>query len=397
MATTIAALIGLAIGAALVWAVIAWRNRGVQAQITQLLAQTEVQRAQDAQNLLDRARAEFGGLSQEALRHNTEQFLQLAQVRFAAQAAEARQTLEAKQGLIDKSVEQIAVRLTEVSKALQVQEEARRQAQGALLQRLDSTVLATKELQTTTAHLREALANPQRRGQWGERMAEDVLRLAGFIEGVNYRKQQTQAGSASRPDYTFLLPQDRCVNMDVKFPLPNYLRCLDATDETARAQAEAAFLRDVRTRVKEVTTREYIDPAQGTVDYVLVFIPNEQIYAFIHQHDATLLDDALRQKVVLCSPLTLYAILAVIRQAAENVRVEQAAHEILALLGAFNREWAKYAELMDKLGACLEKATSQFDELRTTRTRRLEKQLDRIETLRTQRQIDLPGGEEPGA
>jgi len=376
MESTIAALIGLITGATLVGAVVAWRGRGQRAQIEQLLGQTEAQRAQDAQALLDRARAEFGGLSQEALRHNTEQFLQLAKVRFDAQTAEARQTLEAKQGLIDKSVEQIAVRLAEVSKALQTQEETRRQAQGALQQRLDATVLATKELQTTTAPLREA-------------------RLAGFIEGVNYRKQQTEGGG--RPDYTFLLPQERCVNMDVKFPLPNYLRCLDAPDEATRTQAEAAFLRDVRTRVKEVTTREYIDPAQGTVDYVLVFIPNEQIYAFIHQHDATLLDDALQQKVVLCSPLTLYAILAVIRQAAENVRVEQAAHEILALLGAFNREWTKYADLMDKLGACLEKATSQFDELRTTGTSKLEKQLDKIETLRTQRQIALPNADEADA
>jgi len=193
MESTIAALIGLITGATLVGAVVAWRGRGQRAQIEQLLGQTEAQRAQDAQALLDRARAEFGGLSQEALRHNTEQFLQLAKVRFDAQTAEARQTLEAKQGLIDKSVEQIAVRLAEVSKALQTQEETRRQAQGALQQRLDATVLATKELQTTTAHLREALANPQRRGQWGERMAEDVLRLAGCIEGVICRERRSGA------------------------------------------------------------------------------------------------------------------------------------------------------------------------------------------------------------
>ena len=142
----------------------------------------------------------------------------------------------------------------------------------------------------------------------------------------------------------------------------------------------------MRKQIKEVTGREYIDPAAGTVDYVLVFIPNEQVYGFIHEHDAKLLDDAMRSKVVLCSPLTLYAILAVVRQAMENFRFEQGSKKILEHLGEFQKQWGKFVETMEKMGRKLDEARNEFDELKTTRTRLLERQLDKIEDLRAARE-----------
>ena len=123
------------------------------------------------------------------------------------------------------------------------------------------------------------------------------------------------------------------------------------------------FLRDVRQRIREVTGRDYINTAQGTLDYVLVFIPNEQVYGFIHEHDATIADSALEKRVVLCSPLTLFAVLAVIRQSVESVRLEERAHEILGALGAFEREWGKYHEAVLKLGRGLTTTQRAYEDL----------------------------------
>jgi DNA recombination protein RmuC len=395
MGYALVGMAGVVVGASVVLVVVWLRRRPAAELAQQLLAQAEQQRLQELQTTLDQVKGAFGELSRQALTQNNEQFLQLAQTRLAAQTKEGESALDARKKLIDETVKQIGVRLQEVNQALQTQEQHRRQAHGTLVERLEAATRTTAQLQSTTAQLREALANPQRRGQWGERMAEDVLRLAGFIEGVNYSKQQ-QTASGERPDFTFFLPQKRVVNMDVKFPLPQYLAYLDATEDAAREQAKTAFLRDVRARIKEVTGREYIDPESGTVDYVLIFIPNEQIYGFIHQHDPTLLDDALAKRVVLCAPLTLYAILAVIRQAAESLRIEEASREILALLAAFGKEWIKYSELMDRMGKALESAQKSYDALTTTRARKLERQLDRIEELRSARGVALPqGGEGP--
>jgi DNA recombination protein RmuC len=227
-------------------------------------------------------------------------------------------------------------------------------------------------------------------------MAEDVLRLAGFVEGINYQKQKALKTTKEIPDYTFLLPQNLKLNMDVKFPLDNYIRFLEEDTEVQKQKLKQQFLRDVRNRIKEVTEREYINPAEGTVDYVLVFIPNEQVYAFINESDRTIMDDALKKKVVLCSPITLYAILAVIRQAVDNFNLQRTASDILALLGAFDKQWSTFKQSMEKIGKKLDEAKNEYLHLQSTRTNQLEKPLRKIEALRKQQGISTDADETDG-
>ncbi len=387
---------GVIVGAGVVLLVLWLRRRPAEEIAQRLLEQAQAQRVDELGALVQQIKGTFGLLSREALSANSADFLKLAGLKLDEQAKQGQAALEAKKLLIDKSLEQMTTRLTELAGALQTLDKDRRQSHGLLTGKLEQTSNATAALQKTAAQLREALANPQRRGQWGERMADDVLRLAGFMEGVNYYKQSTTE-SGNKPDFTFPLPRGQRVNMDVKFPLASYVRYQDCADgDPAAQQFKSQFLRDVRSRIREVTTRDYIDTAGGTLDYVLVFIPNEQVYGFIHEHDPALLDDALHEKVVLCSPLTLYAVLSVIRQATEQFRLEETSHQILSLLAAFKKEWAKYTEVLEKMGSRLEDAMKQYEVLSTTRHRQLEKQLDRIEALRSEEQVVLPSTESEG-
>ena len=98
--------------------------------------------------------------------------------------------------------------------------------------------------------------------------------------------------------------------MDVKFPLTHYENYISAESNQEEESEKKAFLTDVRNHVNEVSKRGYIDPKGSTVDYVLLFIPNEGIYAFLNQEDHTLIDFSLEKKILLCSPVTLYAILS---------------------------------------------------------------------------------------
>jgi len=359
-----------------------------------LLEQAQAEKVQEVSTLLEQVKTSFGALSREALAANTDLFLKVAADRLDQQTSRHGEVLEGSRKLIDARLEDVTRRLTELQRVVQAAEKHGAELQGALTTQSQ----ATQRLHETTARLREALANPQRRGQWGERMAEDVLRLAGLVENVNYVKQ-TRGESGTIPDYTFLLPNQQRLNMDVKFPLPNYLKVLDAPDEATRKACTDQFLRDVRTRINEVTTRAYIDPAQGTVDYVLIFIPNEQIYAFIHEHAPALMDEALHAKVVLCSPLTLYAVLSVIRQAAENFRLQQASRQILELLSDFRQQWARYVEKMERMGKRLEDAWKEYTELVGVRTRQLDRRLDRLDDLRAVQEGTvgeaLPGASPP--
>ncbi len=341
--------------------------------------------ARAARDLTDEMKASFGSLSLDAL----SKFLDLAKGKLDAERDAHAQDLEAKKGLIDQQLRQMTAELEKVSVLVKDLEKDRVEKFGQLAAQLRTTTEHTAALVQTTATLREALSSTKARGQWGERMAEDVLRLAGFIENVNYVKQKAIVGSGSRPDFTFLLPRKLKLNMDVKFPLDNYLKYLDAKSEPERAKYRTDFLRDVKARVKEVATRDYINPEQNTVDSVLLFMPNEQIYAFIHEQDSTILDDGIRQGVVFCSPLTLFAVLAVIRKAVDNFSLEQTSNEILSLLGDFKKQWGEFLGKLEVVGKRIGDAQKEYEALTTTRRRQLEKPLNRIEDLRTQRNLPI--------
>jgi DNA recombination protein RmuC len=302
--------------------------------------------------------------------------------------------LDGKSALINRQLEAMTGELTKVSGLVQDLERDRANQLGELAGQLQEAGRQTQVLAATTYSLREALSSTTARGQWGERMAEDVLRLAGLIEDVNYRKRRALDRDRGVPDYTFLLPQGLCLHMDVKFPLNNYLRYQESESDVERERARKEFLRDVRGRLKEIATRGYVDPASGTIDCVLLFIPNEHVYAFIQEQDRTILDDALRDKVVFCSPLTLYAVLAVIRQAVDNFRLEQTSKEILELLHGFGKQWKRFVDQMDRVGRNLDTAHRAFGELETTRTRQLERELDKIAALRQQPELAAIDGED---
>ena len=272
-------------------------------------------------------------------------------------------------------------RVTAVVSRLEVE---RSRQHGELAAQLRATADQTASLTSTAGALRQVLANPKARGQWGERIADDVLRAAGLIEGVSYVKQRATP-SGTVPDFSIVLPRGLLLHLDAKFPVANYARCLEAESGHERARHRDAFVKDVRARVRELGGRGYVDPAGGTVGFVLAFLPNESIYAFVHEHDPGLLDAALGQGVVLCSPLTLFAVVAVVRQAVESFAVEQTAGEIVAVLADFTAQWERFCGSLDRLGRAVDGVERAYGELSGTRRRALERPLARIEELRGRR------------
>jgi DNA recombination protein RmuC len=185
--------------------------------------------------------------------------------------------------------------------------------------------------------------------------------------------------------------------MDVKFPLDNYVRYLEADPAAGagRDQFEKAFLKDVRQRIKEIAARAYDEP-DDALGSVLLFIPNESVYSFIHEHDAQLIDVALQQKVVLCSPFTLFSVLAVIRQSVDAFMVERTSDHILECLGGFTSQWQKFSDAVDVLGKRFESTQKAYDDLAGPRRRQLQKHLDRVENLRVQRGLDASADHDQG-
>jgi DNA recombination protein RmuC len=374
--------LGIGIGVVAAGAVAVWmsrRGRGGPDALTQ--------------EALERLEAEQRASAEH--RAEMQRLLADAQHRFAAEQARAAQDLAGKKVSIDDTLDAMgramADEMQQVQELVRELERDRQSKFGELAGAIQRSHEQLSVLSETTQGLRQALSSTKARGQWGERMADDVLRLHGFVEGVNYRKQRAIA--AGIPDFTFFLPDGLTLHMDVKFPLDNYLRYLEAEGDLEQRRARDDFLRDVRGHVKTLAGRGYSDahPDSGaeSVDCVLLFIPNEAVYGFIHEQDRTILDDALGMKLVFCSPLTLYAVLAVVRQAVDNFRVERTSNEILVRLGAFAKQWGMYVDKMDKLDRSLETARKDFDELVGKRQRGLQREVDRIEDLRRAQALEV--------
>ena len=212
-------------------------------------------------------------------------------------------------------------------------------------------------------------------------MAEDVLRLAGFVEGVNYIRQKVLEMAASHRSTPGCRRASRST-WTSSCPLNSYLRFLETDNEAAREGHKTQFLRDVRTRIREVTTRDYTSTRRRRLPGLRSESwSNEQVYAFINENDPGLMDEALKNKVILCSPFTLFAILAIIRQSLDNFSMEKTAGEILGLVKNFKKEWEKFAEAMAKMGEKLDGAREEYRKMTTTRHDKLDKSIQKIEDM----------------
>ncbi len=330
-------------------------ERAGRSAAEQILATAELREAIDSavHDAIAQVRGQASAERDAAVSAALQQSAVLQREQLGSTSAHVRQQVNAdlasKKDLIDARLDQVhsemRTELTKLSDMVSALGRTSAESFGSVANSLQAHAEVANTLAESTRSLREALANPQVRGQWGERMAEDVLRLAGFDENINYVKQTQIEGGSGRPDYTFPMPKGHALYMDVKFPMASYLRYLEVDTNAEREVHLKRFLADVRLRVRELAKRDYAgESEQPSVDYVLLFIPNEQLTGFIHEHDAGLLDEAMGQQVVLCSPLTLFAFLGVIRQAFDNFMIEQTSDEILKLLGTFGAQWRKYAE-----------------------------------------------------
>lgn len=369
-------------------------DRDATTESLQLSIDAAVQHA--VSHVRDQATAERDAAVAAAL----EQSAILQREQFGAIALAAREQttadLASKKDVIDARLDQVhgemRAELTKLSEMVTTLGRSSAENFGQVTNSLQAHAEIANTLADSTRALREALANPQARGQWGERMAEDVLRLAGFQENINYVKQTQIEGGSGRPDYTFPMPKGHALYMDVKFPMASYLRYLEVGTNAEREVHLKRFLADVRLRVKELAKRDYSGESDTpSVDYVLLFIPNEQLTGFIHEHDAGLLDEAMGQQVVLCSPLTLFAFLGVIRQAFDNFMIEQTSDEILQLLGTFSAQWRKYSDQVDTVQKRFDAVDKAFAQLTGPRRRQLERPLRQLDELRLERNLPVDG------
>lgn len=380
---TVGFLVGLLVSKLFAW----FQYQSSQEIAAKIAESAEAEQRRALTEALAVMKSSFSSMSLDIMAKSTDELLKVTKLQISSERELGTKELEGAKSKIDSQLDHLHRDLAKMTSLIQSLEQQRGMQYGQLTMQIESAGKQTANLIETANSLREVLNSSQTRGQWGERIAEDILHLAGFIENVNYVKQKT-LGNGGRPDFTFFLPRNHIINMDVKFPISNYSRYIESSAAAEKEGFRKAFLKDVGLRFKEVAERGYIAESERTVDCVILFIPNEQIFAFIQQEDPELFDNSIRNKVVCCSPMTLFAVLAVIRQAVENFALEKTSNQILSHMAAFKDQWNKYMERFDVLGKRIRDTQTEYDTLVSTRRRMLDRSLDKLDQLR-ERQPEL--------
>jgi len=288
--------------------------------------------------------------------------------------------LENKQKVFEKLVKQLQEDLSQKQDEIRLAEKHKEKRFGELTESLEQHREQVKELQVSTQQLAKVLSSNQTRGEWGERIIEDLLKSNGLVEGVHYLRQAKLGSSTLKPDIILLLPNNRNVPVDVKFPYQEIQKMSLAETKAAKAIHLKQFAVDVKNKINKVA--EYIDPEQNTLDYAILFVPNEMVFSFINQKFPDLVDMAISKRVIIVSPFTFLIVARTVIESYRNFMIGDKLKEVVKYIDEFVGEWSKFKDEFNKFGRSIDTLKTGYEKITNTRTKQMERKIDKIETYR---------------
>ena len=330
---------------------------------------------------LDRhSKSSFDDLSRKTLADMMPQLLDLAKRELIGVREEINKDVEKEKQAIAESLNKLEKNIKEKQDELKRLEGERNRQFGSIVESMKVHRDITEKLSEKTENLSKILANNKLRGSWGERIAEDILRYAGFIEDVHYVKQ-TQVAGGTIPDFTLLLPNKRKINIDAKFPFANLQAFQDTADEAAKKVYMQKFSQDIKQKIREVTTRDYINEEDDTLDYVILFVPSEAVYGFINDYLKEVVDEAFLKKVLFTSPTSFYATLRIIMESYRNFMYEKNIRQILKVMQGFVDNFQRFQDEFSTFDEVIKKLRTTYDQITETRYKKMQVQIRKIEQL----------------
>jgi DNA recombination protein RmuC len=361
--------VGLAVGAL---AALLWRARREQA----LRIELEVLRARiktddivsaEREQSLQRARAQlqgvFGELARDSLQSNSEMFLQLARERLTRQTLDAAAALKERETAIESLVQPIRDALAKTETQIQSIERDRIDAFATLKIQMEVLASGQSLLSRETRNLVTALRRPDVRGQWGEITLKRLVELSGMTAHVDFTEQHHQMTDAGaiRPDMIVHMPEKRDIVVDVKTPLDAYLAAVEAQDDEARAAQLRRHAQIVGARVRELSSKSYWSQFERSPDFVVLFLPGDQFLSAALQENPGLIDESLRQNVMLATPTSLVALLKAVAYGWKQTALADNAAEIRRLGEDVYKRLAVFGEHLGRLGKALGSSVDSFN------------------------------------
>jgi DNA recombination protein RmuC len=342
------AMAGIATGAGVAWLLM----RTSQRRQAELLESTE-----------NRLRASFAETAHSALRDNSDLFLKLARESFAHEQASYQGSMQVREASLNALVEPIRQALDKTEQQVAAMERERRDAFSSLRTQIESLSAGQSALQRETRNLVGALRRPEVRGRWGELTLRRVVELAGLSAHCDFTEQQSvdSPQGRMRPDLLVHLPDGRDLVVDAKTPLDAYLDAIDAPSEELRTLALARHAQQVEARVRELASKAYWEQFPQSPEFAVLFLPGDQFLSSALAERPELLENALRQSVIVATPSTLIALLKAVAYGWRQSVVAENAAVIRDLGQELHRRLNSFIGHLAKTGARLGGAVEAYN------------------------------------
>jgi DNA recombination protein RmuC len=209
--------------------------------------------------------------------------------------------------------------------------------------------------------LQDILSSPKLRGQMGELSLQNLLSM--ILPKDSYELQYSFKDG--RIVDALVKMAGYSVPIDAKFPLPAFERLMQAQSDDEKIKQRKQFQKDVVTHIDKIAS-SYIRPAEGTLDFAMMYIPAENVYyETVVKHDGETQDVmkyCLDKKVVPVSPNLLYAYLMTVVMGLQGMQIEKQAAEIRQNLKKLNADFAAFGACWEVLGRHLRNAGNQYEE-----------------------------------
>ena len=287
-----------------------------------------------------------------------------------------QQALENVNSQIDRTYQARTQTLTTETKSLldpvATQMNELRNAVTALQSNYTNTVGVTQtiskqidSLNQTTSALQSALKSSSARGAWGEQQLRNVIELAGMLPYCDFLEQTTVTSNdkTQRPDAVIKLPNDGCVVIDSKTPLDAYLRAQETSDATLHQQLLNEHAKALAGHAKVLADKKYFQQFDRTPEYTIMFIPGESFLADALRADASLLEVAMRSRVLIASPVNLLALLLAVAKGWQAFQIAENAEKIAAIGRELYERVDIVLESVEKTGRGLETAIGAYNKM----------------------------------
>jgi len=305
----------------------------------------------------------FAALSSKALKHNSDEFLKLAEQNLKKFHVSATSELDKKEQSISDLVKPIREALEKTEKQVRDIEKDRREAYGSLKQHLELMSQDQAKLQSETRNLVQALRRPEVRGQWGELTLKRLAELAGMVQHCDFYEQESINSDEGRlrPDMIIRMPGKRAVVVDAKAPLDAYISAVEANDDTTREEQLLRHTKNVRHRVRELAAKGYWGQFDDTPDFAVLFIPGDQFLSAALERDPSLLEDAMSDQIILATPSSFVALLRAVAFGWRQEVLADNADKIRSLGVTLYERIAAFSGHLGNIGNSLGKSVEHFN------------------------------------